>query len=83
MQFSYYFTQFTFIPLGIIFRFFLIFKSALPKGEKALAIIDFTSFSFFYFYKDREGNHKPYKIFLMVYSVLAFLALGFGLNMYF
>lgn len=83
MQYSYYITQFSFIPLGFLFRFLVIKKSSLTTGEKALVTLDFTSFSYFYLLKEKPELHKLYTIFLIVYSILAFLALGFGLNMYF
>lgn len=82
-QASYYFTLFAFVPLGIIFRFFIVYKSPLTRSAKALVALDFTSFSFFYYLKGKSKGVKIYAIFLLVSFLLACLGLASGIHIYF
>ncbi len=83
LQSSFYITLFSFVPLGLLFRFLIIKNSDLTKGMKALVTIDFTSFSFFFLLKENIKGQKLYNIFLITYGVLAVFAFAFGINMYF
>ena len=82
-QASYYFIFFAFIPLSIIFRFFIVYKSPLRKSAGfAMVALDFTSFSFFYYLKGKSKGVKIYAIFLLVSFLLACLGLASGIHIF-
>lgn len=81
MQVSFLLILFTFVPVFLIIRTILASKTALSWPWRLLYIFDFSSVT--YFFVHQEKGYRFYNILLIIYGVLAVLALGFGLHVYF
>lgn len=82
LQLSYYMIFFTFIPVTLLVRFFVVKSSLTPRKKRILMIVDFTSFSFYTFMKSANKHDKIYNITLIIYAVFALLGLIYGVHMF-